>query len=139
MVATIITHWHLIGYCQNFLQEKNMKLKKYKKAVLFFKKQILATAAAMDGIYLDPMINLNTAGCMMANAANEENTFVKGLTLHETSTAMLEASFWAREVYNMSRDDEDGELTSTFIAAIFKNKKDMECFELNKWDYLVIA
>ena len=39
----------------------------------------------------------------------------------------------------MSRDDEDGELTSTFIAAIFKNKKDMEHFELNKWDYLVIA
>ena len=116
-----------------------MKLKKYKKAVLFFKKQILATAAAMDGIRLDPMKNIDEAGCMMAASAMEGCHYINGLTNKETSAAMREAFCWAKDIYYTSLDDEDGELTSTLIAAIFKNKKDMEYFELNKWDYLVIA
>lgn len=116
-----------------------MKLKKYNKARIFFIKQILATAAAMDGIYLDPMGNIHTAGLRMATAAREGNTCIKGLTFEETSTAMLDAYCWAMEVYNMSRDDEDGEIAITMIDGIFKNKKDREHFELNKWDYLVIA
>ena len=116
-----------------------MKLKKYKKAVLFFKKQILATAAAMDGIRLDPMKNIDEAGCMMLASAMEGGHYINGLTDKETSKAMREAFGWAKDIYYTSLDDEDGELTSTLFAAIFKNKKDMEYFELYKWDYLVIA
>ena len=116
-----------------------MKFKKYRKSVLFFKKQILATAAAMDGIRLDPMENIDKAACMMLASAMEECSCINGLTNEESSAAMREAVRWAKDIYYASLDDEDGELTSTRIAAIFKNKKDMEYFELNKWDYLVIA
>ena len=116
-----------------------MKLKKYRKSVLFFKKQILATAAAMDGILLEPMKNIDKAGCMMAASALQGGIRINGLTNEKSCGAMMEAFYWAKDIYHTSLDDEDGERTSAMIGAIFKNKKDRDHFELNKWDYLVIA